>query len=1723
MSKTFKWIDLSAYGLKMMASRNEKNELYFLVTDISNETVVNLSRGVGQGNVHWDLRELGFIYDEQKRFYVRFGTDFKLAKTPPSPQEIIKVMKKATLIDADPKDYFYIPKVEQKLTIDWGNVKYVGMNRRGVTVNEIDGKRFYMSGENPVFETPETRSMFLRVYDDASLAAATEGFLKSILTQVTHKQNFEDFVTAIYGNSDEYHMRLAFNSLQQSISRELRKESEPYEAFQKAVKISEHSRFLGAIPGLVGDTDIVGAPLGVALGRLAVGETTLINSGNGVLLSGVGKGAITIYEENAESVNDIQNLVKSTGGSPDQVKVGSGTNAYKGNVIKNISKSSLGERTDFAEALQVFENTEKGKFATVILRVDISDKDAFEEFARKAHDKFGLSTIAEINSSLLYGLPGEARTYVMIAGKTPMVEFDIKKIEDFNALWMWSARQANSTYVAPKTDDENAYQVPYVSTSKTRDASTMVPKYLEAATRDSLARFENIDVDQYFADTYHYNKDEIAEYFSPEQIDACSLIQNAYERGRGFLTADKMGTGKGRQVAAVVRKAVMENKVTLLFTEKAINIPDQFRDIRDTGSSDIIKPLILNNGVKMIDPETGEEVLISQDFRIAEGVAATLAWSGCGPITCHTLSKEAKKRLMDRAKAENWGTPLHPDDAAELGRGKKARRNEVPLWIRQGRFYTRDGGPAVPHMEHLEPGDIVDTFTFTPDFNVVLGTVSQVNKNRYDSYKTNWLLSIPDIVATNNLDIKEDVKVVVDEIHNLAASKTSSIAKNFSKLFSYLPKNAILGASATWLHKAENIDIYNFVLPAIPGIKSGSLGDALKRGGPGFGELLSTMLVKDGVMIRREQDFSSSEFTHIRDTVNFERNSAMMDALAPILAEMAYFTGDAEKVLNAINMKQEAELAKKETSLKLRPIRNAPAPVPAENAPGIQVNDPEEGDGVRGPQNRVKKMGVSKMGFGSPLYDISRVFLASLLVDSVVDDAVETLKRGEKPIILLENTLETVLKDSLENGETTGPTLATFIKRKFDQICTVRRNGDRVHITELEPTMVEDYNRIVQAIMELPDWPVSNIDRVREGIIKKGSAALGREITCDELTGRKLCVKDGIITNRTVLSKVQVKNKFNNGELDALIINSTGTTGIDLHAGRRMKDQRKRRLIILEFLSNVLKQEQAYGRVIRFDQVLGATIANHIAGFPFEVRLLAMANEKLRKLSANVSANRDTNTIISDVPDILNALGDIVCSRYAAVRPDLVKRMGLKVEDKEATEDEIDDENKRTANALLARLSMLRVAEQQQIIDEITSEYIATLQEMEARGENPLKSREMTDDVQFGETTLFQGGGDDSASTVFDGDVYAQDIIITKKLPPLRSNSVETAVERGRGLNSGVNMVSYLKNVERTAQRAIMALLPPGCQTVEQAIEEKDTLVTREKARFDKMIDTLGNIQSGSLIKFTFMTMPEQAVVTGVHFPKSGNEHIASQYQIDLAVPGESNLMQISLSALLADPEFAVTDKYGIDGANGDDILENFDKSADKKKKYATKILKGNIFKAMMIAAKYKLGNMMNYIDENGNRAKGIFLTGAGLDYIHAVPFSIGNKEIIKEMLTYNNMVINTNLTDRFGVILTKSMNANNSVTLTIDKKNAVVGAGIDALITDMNVLGRESGKTVKIDIPASEFNERMQKYGINEFTMHRDGRAGNAHKYSVNEVYQMATEAVNKRHTTSVSTAPKA
>ncbi|MDR8931760.1 hypothetical protein FEP68_04472 [Burkholderia multivorans] len=1041
--------------------------------------------------------------------------------------------------------------------------------------------------------------------------------------------------------------------------------------------------------------------------------------------------------------------------------------------------------------------------------------------------------------------------------------------------------------------EENSYQSPYASRSRVSEATAMIPRNLATPTRQALSDIadEYGDIDEFVASQLDWTVDELAQYLAPEQVDAIALAIHSSARGRGLLEADQTGLGKGRVMAAMARYSALRDRRVVFLTETPTLFTDFWRDVKDIGSEDLFKPLIVNDAVSIYDPITGEKLVPASSRSVVDNAIAS------GEL-----------------------------DAA---------------------------------------------------YNLVLATYSQFNRDAAKSAKARWIPTVA-----------RDATLLLDEAHNAAGD--SNTGKNIGLAIE--TAGFVAYSSATAMKDGKNVMLYSKLFPDT--VDMGMLPETLAAGGEVLQEVLSGMLARDGVLIRREHDLSNLTFRTVTDNARLARNVELSDKLADILEYMNYLSGDINQLVNDRN----------------REIRKMLEKVPESERKG-------------------NRMGAINVNFGSRLFAIYRQFLMAIKTDLAVERAIQALQTGKKPVIVLENTMESLLNDlalrsqpdildpdQLASGGAAAALLGRDIElgqqmtfrdvlhRMLDRLgyyCETGRYGDVKKVPVTSDESLELVRLIASKIDDFPDLPVSPIDEIKRRIEAAGFA-------CDELSGRKLQIveRDGTVfaSPLTERPKAQIVKDFVTGNTDALVLTNAGSTGISLHASEKFPDQRQRVLIELQSAADVNRRIQFFGRVNRRGQTSAPEIETSSSGLIGEARPIAMQNAKLRKLSANTTANQDNAALDRTVPDFINKIGDEVAYRYLDANPSIASRLDI----------DMDNDQERSEsyyiNKLTSRLVMLRNSEQERIYAALTTEYLRVIKELDAKGLNPLKAREL--DVRAREVSreVFESGNPHSDSS-FSLPVYVKTIEFDVHVDPIRSSEIKELIRDGLEAvkNFEVNAEGReneefflgLKAALATSRKHLLesVLNKKQFESVDAALAAKEVNpVQKMLARLSVLDRVLDGLYVGAVARFTNNDGDtELGVVTRVDVPERVKElHLLGGYELSIAAPGREHLIERTLYSLQEDAQFRLMPK----GSFERELFAGFDSAPAGVHVERRLVLDGNLFKAAQIAANARMGGSVIYTNEHGHRLRGVLLSkGMEMKRLNSLPVRLENPAMCFEVI----------------------------------------------------------------------------------------------------------------------------
>lgn len=857
------------------------------------------------------------------------------------------------------------------------------------------------------------------------------------------------------------------------------------------------------------------------------------------------------------------------------------------------------------------------------------------------------------------------------------------------------------------------------------------------------------------------------------------------------------------------------------------------------------------------------------------------------------------------------------------------------------------------HRRNLE--QIEATGELPNESNAVFMTYSQINS--------------ANIQRRALMTLAPNAIFILDESHNAAGESATGKfvigALELAKGVTYL--------SATYAKRPDNMPLYFKTDIGAAAADTEGLSVAMAAGGLPLQTVVSNNLVKAGQMFRRERSYDGVEIKSIYDTPNRQKHERMSD--------------EATKALRAI---VEADSAFHEGYVK-------------------QLNEElaAQGESVKDSAGNQATAGVQHTEFSSVVHNFIKQMLLGLKAESAADSAIASLKRGEKPIIAVENTMGSFLKEyAAANNIAQGNELGTYDYRTVlsralarSRVVVVKdAQGNEtkrpVSLSELDARTRSIYEASQDIINGVTlDIPASPIDAIRDKVIKAG-------FTVAEITGRDLSV-DYTDPNKPVLAaidlleqkdKVNTTRQFNAGKLDVLILNVAGSTGISLHASEKFADQRQRHMIVAQAAGDINVFMQMLGRVHRTGQVALPKYSILSVDLPTEKRPTAVLSVKMKSLNANTSSNTESATSVQTA-DILNKYGDQIVTEY--LREDYRLAVALGVQDLVGG-DKIEDDIARKATG---RLALQPIEVQQAFYNDVEAQYASLIEYLNKTNQNDLEPRTFDFDAQETRQEILFEGPD--KSTPFGEDAIYGEYSIKAQGIPMKPEEIQAAMNaslEGKSASVHVNqMIDGLLDTwakQMNAERAKHGLVPgrfdaEKYQSFMESLYGKDGAVfwvDRAKAqvakgeniedmtkeRLENTAGTAGAMEFmrdhaiGKTFRVDINGDPYNAVVTNIRntHKETGNPFSMSKIQLTVAVNGA--LRSLSVPAT----QFRKIEVSSISGGYG--ISQLFREQPPNQRETA-KIVTGNLLAAYGEISGAR-GTIISFTKQDGTNEQGILL-----------------------------------------------------------------------------------------------------------------------------------------------------
>ena len=863
---------------------------------------------------------------------------------------------------------------------------------------------------------------------------------------------------------------------------------------------------------------------------------------------------------------------------------------------------------------------------------------------------------------------------------------------------------------------------------------------------------------------------------------------------------------------------------------------------------------------------------------------------------------------------------------------------------------------AVRHQSG-KPSDYKRCFesgSLPEDANIVFLTYSQLCRPEEKSKRSKLFLDI---------SMKGNLSFLLDESHNGAGESNTS--DNLCKAIINNTK-PVLYSSGTPIKGAKNLRVYSQLLPR--GVNYEELLKVVEKDPISLQEALNHEIALSGSLISRELDNRGvdKEFS-ISNAA--ERNRQLSDAVSAILMSMSYLSGDVRQIVNE----------------RWTEIRKELKELPEEDRLG-------------------SRMGVSSLNFGSRFHAISRQFLLAIKADQCVTEALEAIERGEKPIIALQHTGESLLQAAVMDAKAEAEDEAVMIAKEIvlarpvsfkdllyryvEKIQWVKEQGHYgdVSFRKIDSKESQDMIKHIEGLIHaLPDdLSLTPIDYFKHRMAEHGYRV-------GEVSGRSLAVRyldtGGVVVepvNNTDKSKVnKVCREFNDGEIDAVVLTASGSTGISLQASPAQgKDLRPRVMIKWEPQQDIAVERQMDGRHNRTGQVVPPKYRVLLSGLPADDRLAMMFNNKNRSLTAATVANRDSKDLIKSVPDLLNEVGDAVAEQMFRENPKLAGMMDVEIPDEDEKE-RFQRPNNFYIGRMTGRIMLLPYDAQVSLYADLGRRFNERLEELTARGENPLEVKCYEWNAEVISREVFLGEEvDKKVKSQFDEPVYITKVKFPREMTPLRVDDVMKRIQHGRELLQQ-NMLVGADGSLREFKQAItghydqwladsVSVYKYTSGKVSEALGAEESNETKRlKEKLDWLLPRVEHVAPGNILQ-----LPDDSgeqvryAVVGLRLPHIESVKRLGEWGVYAVRPGFDQVEHFSMNKLFVE-KATVTGRVL---ANDPTTKKVFNESPSGKVDVVETLLNGNIFEAVAASLRSQLGRKIVYTDAEGMRQHGVLV-----------------------------------------------------------------------------------------------------------------------------------------------------
>lgn len=1007
----------------------------------------------------------------------------------------------------------------------------------------------------------------------------------------------------------------------------------------------------------------------------------------------------------------------------------------------------------------------------------------------------------------------------------------------------------------------------------------VVPASLAAPQRKAVADLiEQVgDLGLYLSDRLQMDINKINEVFSKLQVEHISMAIYRHENGNGFVIGDGTGTGKTRQMAALMRYQVLKEEQIFFGTPDKQLLRNLWREIKVLDSDDLINPF-----VAATDPIKDDDGVLIQ---FANGE------------TSENHHRALKKIIQTKGTIPG-------------------KYNAVFTT-----YSTISSAPMVRPIETIA--------NYNPNFDKPF----KVRRQKEGEEKTHARL-YDQALAFAKFASRADTCMMLDESHlAVGDSNTKKAIEEIKEQCS-----GQIFASATAMKNAKRVAPYADAM-RVP-LTPNQLEEILTIGGEPALEAFAASLTEEGGYVRAEMPSTAINYKFHEDEQNHSKYQTINDAYAEImhtyLRIIAYVSKARSVAVDQYKRELDPENFKPSANSELNIGINTTgftsrftttnalfvSCLKAEYVAQEAIQAIRSGEKVLIPLELTSE---ANLKFIQETYDLPKFSRKQVIAGEAEEWVAREKAKDPKFKGVPDNFKDVLNRMFIESRKIKIPHLEDGVKveKLVDLVDLVKEHLNHGEIAEFEDLM-DQFDNKLETFPELTANPYDYIlNRIRD-----------EGFTAEDFSGRHLKVAkssqgESFITIADVRGNEAIHDAFLEDKLDVVVMGRAGFIGIEWHATK----DRPVTMILVNPPNSADLEQQLYGRINRTGQTKSPTVMRTSTGLLVEKRLLMQSINRTRLMNATSKgdANKDANE--GDV-QLFTRVGEEAVKRFLYNNIDSMEKLGLDLDDIEKNY----SAGASIATVVTARAQMLKDQEARLIMAGIDREYYSFINELAEQGIEPFG--QPTLDVEAKLSKAVKVDGIENSDNPWTQPVYLSEASYTERLVIQSSADVlekikeseEPKHDRIQFYNHQLGSINQLKGSLRfdafakqllviadDTYRSIRSLTNMDIEDIDHRHGKLNDM-RKKYERATEMSNLLKGMKAGQIVRLsldaTDMSAQEEGVVVDISMETTGGY---SPTMI-VAVPGRGEL---NMTAVTVD-KFNVSKTALMFGA-GTSLANKFD------------------------------------------------------------------------------------------------------------------------------------------------------------------------------------------------------